>query len=384
MTGCCAQWVRFKLKRDKNTVLFVRRENKNPTLSHKRTGLVSLSSLQQILFFRNLAMMVDSGITLSEALRNSAMQAKGFGVFRVLNNIYFEVSNGTPLSRALQRYPSVFAPYIAKTIEVGEQSGTLSQTLDRISIDLERGYELRRKVIGAISYPMIILFFMLITAALLIVMVLPQIVKLFADLDAELPTTTKLLQAAGEFMRNHPIEIVGGLLIIVVSFFLLMRVRGFRLFVHASLLRLPVFGNLLKEYSLSVLTRALSTLLASGITFVQALETVKGTVRNESYIHMLERMYPVVLQGGLFSDAMQVSPFHFPDQFRYLVEVGENTGKLKASFEKASTHYERSVLFQTQMLTTLLEPLLMLVAGVLVGFLAFSIFGPLYNIATQM
>jgi type IV pilus assembly protein PilC len=384
MSGYSALWVRFKLRRQKNTVLFVQKESKVSAVSNRKAGLVSLSSIQRILFFRNMSMMLDSGICLADALYNNANQARGIGVKRAMTHIYSEVSNGSQLSKALSKYPSLFPLYLTKTIEVGEQSGTLPTTLDRISQDLERSYELRRKVVGAISYPLIIIFFMIVTAILLIVMVLPQIIKLFADLDAPVPTTTLLLQSAGEFLSSYPLQILAGLLATVIMFSFLMRVRGFRLVVHASLLRIPVFGNLMKEYSLSVFTRALSTLLSSGITFVQALDTVKGTLKNESYIQTIEQMYPVVLQGGAFSDAMRISSFHFPDQFRYLVEVGERTGRLQSSFEKASTHYERSVMFQTQMLTTVIEPLLMLIAGLLVGYLAFSIFGPLYGIATYM
>lgn len=384
MKGLAAFWVKFTLQRQKNTVLFVQKKQLGSGFQTRKTGYVSMSSMQQILFFRNLAMMLDSGISLADTLRNSALQINGIGVKNALHNIYYEVSNGCPLSKALAHYPSLFPLYLTKTIEVGEQSGTLSQTLDRISVDLERAYELRRKVIGAISYPLIIMFFMVITAILLIVMVLPQIIKLFADLNAPLPVATKVLQVIGVFMSTYPLHIIGALALFIITFILLMRVRKFRLAVHATFLRVPIFGPLIKEYSLSVLTRALGTLLSSGITFVQALDTVKGTLKNESYIQSIERMYPIVLQGGAFSDAMRLSPFHFPDQFRYLVEVGEQSGKLRMSFEKASNHYERSVLFQTQMLTTVLEPFLMLLAGLLVGFLAFSIFGPLYGIATEM
>jgi len=384
MSGYSAFWVRFKLRRQKNTVLFVQKDVKISNYSGKKPGLVSLSSIQRILFFRNLAMMLDSGICLSDGLHNNINQARGIGVKRAIMNIYSEVSNGNQLSKALSRYPSLFPLYITKTIEVGEQSGTLPRTLDRISSDLERSYELRRKVVGAISYPLIIIFFMILTAILLIVMVLPQIIKLFSDLDAPVPATTLILQSLGQFLSTYPLEILAFLGITVIFFSFLMKIRRFRLIVHATILRIPILGNLIREYSLSVFTRALGTLLSSGVTFVQALDTVKGTLKNESYIQNIERMYPIVLQGGSFSDAMRTSTFHFPDQFRHLVEVGESTGRLQTSFEKASTHYERSVMFQTQMLTTVLEPLLMLIAGLLVGYLAFSIFGPLYGIATYM
>lgn len=385
MESFSSLWVRFRLHRKKNTVLFIKRgTNKTGSTTTKQPLYISISSIQQILFFRNLAMMLDSGISLSDALNNSASQAKGMGLPQALQNIYFEVSNGNKLSQALGRYKKLSPVYVTKTIEVGEQSGTLSDTLDRIAQDLERAYELRRKVIGAISYPLIIIFFMIVTAILLIIMVLPQIIKLFTDLNAPVPAATRALQASGEFMSTHPIEIVTVLFLVIAGFIVAMKNLHFRLTVHYLLLRLPIFGNLIREYSLSIITRSLGTLLSSGITFVQALETVKGTVKNESYIQTINKIYPLVLQGGAFSDALHISTFHFPDQLRYLVEVGEQTGQLKRSFEKASTHYERSVMFQTQMLTTVLEPILMLFAGLLVGFLAFSIFGPIYDIATHM
>jgi type IV pilus assembly protein PilC len=381
-SGLAAFWVAHKLKREKNTVLLVQRHNPILGVSNtKKPFYISLSSLQRIIFFRNLAMMLDSGIALSEALHNLTSQAKGFGTRQMLHNIYFEVNNGSPLSRALSRYPELSPSYVTKTIEVGEQSGTLSDTLDKVSQDLERAYELRRKVVSAVSYPIIIVFFMIITAILLIVMVLPQITQLFSELGVPLPLTTRILQAVGAFIGAYPFQLILAILITFLGFKLGMRQLRFRLYVHSFLLRVPIFGNLLREYSLCVITRALGTLLASGITFVQALEAVKGTVRNEAYIQSINKMYPLILQGTNFSDALRTSPFLFPDQFRCLVEVGEKTGKLRNSFEKSSTHYERSVTFQTQMLTTILEPLLMVIAGVLVGFLALSIFGPIYNIA---
>ena len=376
--------VRRKLEREQNIVIYVNRKKGKILGQFSQSTIVSMSNIQRILFFRNMAMMLDSGINLSSALHSMVGQVQGIGTKRVFQNIYSEVSNGTKLSVALAKYPTLFPKYIVKTIEVGEQSGTLVHTLDRISLDLERAYELRRKVISAILYPIIILFFMLAAAVLLVVMVLPQIASLFAELDEPLPVTTRVLQDVGIFITTYTLQILLVLTTIVFSFIISLRIRRFRLIVHATVLRVPVFGPLLREYTLSVFTRALGTLLSSGITFVQALESVKGTLRNESYIQVVEKIHPVVIQGGSFSDALRSAPFHFPEQFRNLVEVGENTGKLRPAFEKASDHYERSVLFQTQILTTVIEPMLMIVAGVLVGFLAFSIFGPLYGIAVHM
>ena len=379
-----AYFIRRPLEREGNVVIYIQRTQDKFTSILNSSLFISMSSIQRILFFRNLSMMLDSGIALSSALLSMVPQAKNTGLRKVYHNIYTDVSNGGKLSKAMARYPSLFPLHLPKTIEVGEESGTLSESLDRISIDLERSYELRRKVVGAITYPLIIVFFMIAAAVLLIIMVLPQIVALFAELDAPLPTATRVLQSSGIFMTTYPLHLILTILLIVASFSLSLRVRRLRLIIHALILRIPIFGNLIREYTLSVFTRSLGTLLASGITFVQALDIVKGTIKNESYVQVIENIHPIVLQGGSFSDAIKSAPFHFPEQLRYLIEVGEQSGKMRISFEKASSHYDRSVLFQTQMLTTVIEPILMILAGVMVGFLAYSIFGPLYGVATFM
>lgn len=379
----CGFVARLRLRWQNNTVLLVQRKTELTT-TQKPVYYVSVSSMQLIILFRNLSMMLDSGISISDALHNSSQQIRGVGMKTVLQNIYTNVSSGTPLSTSLSHYPKIFPSHLTKTIEVGEQSGTLSPTLDRISLDLERSYELRRKVIGAIAYPSIIVSFMGVTAILMVVMVLPQIIRLFDDLGAELPPTTRFLQWLNIQLTTHPIEIAGTSLLVIVGTIAAMRFYRFRLFAHMVILRIPVFGNIIREYSLSVFSRALGTLLQSGITFVQALETVRDTVRNESYKQKINQIIPIVMNGGSFSDALRQAPFHFPEQFRYTMEVGEQSGKLRTSFEKASAHYERSVLFQTQMITTIIEPILMLMAGVLVGFLALSIFGPIYDMTNHI
>jgi len=382
--GLLSFLVRRSLEKEGNVVIYVKPASASVLSGLNVSLTVSMTKIQRILFFRNLSMMLDSGIALSTALSSMASQEKRSGLRTVLQTVQADVSNGGKLSVALAKFPSIFPVHMTKLIEVGEESGTLSETLDRISLDLEHAYHLHRKVIGAITYPLIIIAFMILAAVLLVVVVLPQITVLFAELDAELPLATRILQSAGVFIATYPLHLIAGLVSIVVAFSLALRNQRFRLIVHATILRIPVFGNLIREYTLSVFTRSLATLLSSGVTFVQALEIVKGTIKNESYIQVIETIHPLVLQGGSFSDTMQSAPFHFPEQLRYLVEVGEDTGKMRISFEKAAAHYDRSVVFQTQMLTTVIEPILMIVAGIMVGFLAYSIFGPLYGVSSFM
>lgn len=383
--GYLAWFVRRALEREGMVVIRIARKHSRKTGSFDLLNQVAqMTSYSQILFFRNFSMMLESGISMSKILETLQKQAKGAGVSSALRKIQQEVINGKTLSSAMAKYPRLFPEHLTKTIEVGEQSGKLSHTMDRISVDVEKNYELRRKVIGAIMYPLIIIFFMILTAFLLIIFVLPQLTAMFNDLGAPVPIMTVYMQAVGIFVMTYPIEILVVCALALISFFLLMQLRPVRIVVHATLLRVPIFGPLMLEYNLVRLTRALTTLISSGITFTQAIEASKGTLKNEAFRSSLDKIYPVVLHGGSFSDAIGLAPSLYPEQLYQLILVGEQSGRLGYALDKASIHYERSVHFQTQILTTLIEPILMLVAGVLVGSLAYSMFAPLYQIAEHI
>lgn len=370
-----------QLEKDGSTVMHIDKTGHRLLASLPAITITSMSPIEKIMFFRNFAMMLDSGISISESLSTLTNQLRGYGAKQAVARMGRDIENGGSLSSAMKKHPNIFPMYIAKTIEVGEHSGTLSRTLDRISLDLEKNYELRRKVISAIAYPLVIVVLMCMTALLLVIFVLPQLIALFADLGAPLPPMTRALNMIGVFAVSYPLQILSTIIAFIIASSLLMRSPTVRYGVHNVWLHLPIFGTLIKEYNLVRFTRVLTTLLSSGITFIHALEASKGTLGNEVYIQSIEKLYPVILNGGNLSDAVRTKPFLFPDQLRQIIEVGERSGKLRQAFERASMHYERSVTFQTQILTTLVEPILMLIAGVLIGGLAFSIFAPIYKVA---
>jgi type II secretory pathway component PulF len=380
-TKAWSEWLlRRKLIKDGMVVISVNRTGATKHPSTILAEVATMGSYDQILFFRNFAMMLDSGITISHVLETLITQVRGVGVAGAIERIKSEVLNGRTLSSAMAKFPRMFPEHIVKTVEVGEQSGKLADAMDRISIDIESNFQLRRKVIGAISYPLIILVFMLLTAFLMVVFVLPQLIKMFEDLGAPVPALTRMLVNLGEFVIGNPILIFAVIVLAVSGFSVLMRVQPVRRFVHEALLRMPLFGRLMLEYNLIQITRALTTLVASGITFTHAIDVSRGVIRNEAYRSALDDIYPIVLHGGSFSDAIATNKILFPEQLRQMVLVGEQSGRLGYALEKISGHYDRSVQFQTQMLTTVIEPILMLVAGILVGMLAYSMFTPLYGV----
>jgi type IV pilus assembly protein PilC len=207
---------------------------------------------------------------------------------------------------------------------------------------------------------------------------------MFNDLGTPIPRMTLWLNVFGSFLITYPVQIIIVVFTLILTCILLLRLLAFRLAVHHILLKIPIFGQLILEYNLVRLTRALTTLVSSGITFTQAIQASKGTLKNEAFRSSLDKIYPVVLHGGTFSDAISMHPKLYPDQLVQLILVGEQSGKLGYSLEKAGLHYERSVQFQTQMLTTVIEPILMLIAGILVGSLAYSMFAPLYGIVEHI
>jgi len=372
--------LRRKLMKEGKVVISINRKGSQGTPHEFLNSIAAMKSYDQILFFRNFAMMLESGITISHVLQTLVGQVRGLGVPGVIESIKKEVMNGRSLSGAMAKYPRMFPEHIIKTIEVGEQSGKLAEAMDRISEDIESNYQLRRKVVGAIAYPAIILVFMILTAFLMIIFVLPQLIKMFNDLGAPVPWFTTLMVDVGEFILHNPLPLAGVLGLLIGIWYALMKVREIRRVVHELILRMPIFGNLILEYNLIRLTRSLNTLVASGITFTRAIEASRGVVKNEAYRSALDVIYPIVLHGGSFSDAIATNRKLFPEQLRQMVLVGEQSGRLGTSLEKISGHYDRSVQFQTQMLTTMIEPILMLIAGVLVGSLAYSMFSPLYGV----
>ena len=384
-SGHCLYLVKKALQKDGSTLLYIARTK--ASFIHKHLPfltMVHMKPIQKILFFRNFSMMLSAGIPIATSLTTLKNQLKSQGVKNVIASIIKDIENGRTLSESMLKYPKLFPEYISKTVEIGEQSGTLSEILDRISEDLESNYQLKRKVIGAIIYPVIIILVMTTTAFVLVIFVLPQIMALYTDLGAPIPIATIYLDAFGKFCLNNPILIAISFLLFLVLSYIANRIQKSRLVIHHVFIRIPIFGTLVREYNIVRFTRALTTLLGSGITLVHAIEAAKSTINNEAYIQSINKIYPMVLNGARFSETILISPFLFPDQLRQTILIGEKTGKLKESFDTSSIHYERSVNYQTQMLTTLIEPILMLISGVLVGALAFAIFMPLYGVTAYL
>jgi type IV pilus assembly protein PilC len=343
-----------------------------------------MSPFEKILFFRNLSAMVSAGLSLNESLYILEEQVRSHGVKKAIRQMAKDVANGQTLSHAMSKHKRFFSEYLVESVNLGEVAGALTDTLDRISVDLEKNYELRRKVYGAIAYPLTVIAVMIIVVITLMVYVLPKIAELFSEVDADLPLPTQVLLSASNFIGSHPFLLSTIVIVSVIGFMFSLKIEKVRLVVHGLILRTPILGGLILEYNLAQFFRSLESLVVSGTSLVKSVEVAKKTLRNKQYHRALTSVHRVILHGVPLSEALKPHRFLFPTQTQRIIKVGEQTGRFEETFKRVTDYFERSVNHKTQMLTVLIEPILMIVIGVVVGGLALSIFLPIYQISTVL
>lgn len=341
----------------------------------------SFSRPDQILFFQNFSAMSAAGLSIVGTLEVLREQAPNKTVEKAINAIIMDVQNGQRLSLAMSKFPKLFPTHLVETINIGEQSGELRQILDRIVFDLEKTNELRKKIVSAIAYPVVVIVVMLLVVAGLIIYVLPRIVDLYRELGANLPLATRVLVGLGSFLEKFPFVIPGLIILFIIGYFLVKRYERSLYIAHSIMLRLPVFGQFIKEYNLVKLFRTIETLFKSGMSLVYCVDIAKKTTSNRVFRRALDSVNPILINGGHLSTALKPYPFLFPLQTIRMIEVGERTGRYQDTFRHLANFYEKSVNHKSQIMTSLIEPILMVLIAIVVGGLALTVFLPIYRVA---
>jgi type IV pilus assembly protein PilC len=368
---------RKKLIADGSAILVLRKEKK---LLSKNITLFRFPLKEKINFYRNFSIMVSAGLSIVEVLETLSLQVKNSRLKKAILDIAQNARNGKRLSDSMARYPKYFPVHIVETINMGDVAGKLTDTIDRIANDLEKDDELLKKVKSAMAYPLVVVSVMLVVVFGLSFYILPEIQKLYNDFGTELPQPTKGLLATSSFMADHKISLIVFLAAFIILFAMVLRTKKGRYAFHAFILKLPIFGGLIKEYNLIRFFRSLESLFASGISLIQGVEIAKKTTRNDVYKRALENINPILLRGISFSDSLLPYPNLFPVQIQKILRVGEHTGKLTETLKRTVAYFERSVDYKTRTMASLIEPVLMLILAVFVGSIAISVFLPLYNL----
>lgn len=335
---------------------------------------------ERISFIRNLSNMLSAGLPLMRALSVLERQTKNKKFKKIILSLSEEITKGSELNTAMGHFKDVFSPLTIAMVRAGEKSGNISGSLKIVAMQLEQNLLLLKRVKGALIYPSIIISAMIVVGILMIMFVVPTLSATFVELGVDLPISTKLLIGTSDFLRNHTFLFILSVIGLGVAATSMFKSEPGRRAFEIFLLRLPVIGELAKEVNSARTTRTLSSLLSSGVDIIEAINITKEVLQNTRYKKVLgeaaERIQKGVSLSVIFSEHENLYPVLVAE----MSAVGEETGKLSEMLMNVATFYEDSVAQSTKDLSTIIEPILMVVIGVGVGFFAVSMITPLYTV----
>ena len=333
---------------------------------------------EKIIFTRNLQVMVASGISLPRALRTLADQSENRKFKKALLEIEEGVIKGENLSTSLARHPDIFSELFCSLVRVGEEAGTLEEVLKILTQQMEKEADLKSKIKGAMIYPAIIILAMIGIGILMLIMVVPELAKTFEELAIELPPMTKLVIGIGNFLANFWYLIP--LIILTLFFFLkvILKTKGGKRAIDSLTLKIPIVSPLIRKTNSALTVRTLGSLIASGVPIVRSLEIVSGTLGNIYYQEAIQEAAEKVRKGGKLSEGLKPYQNIYPLLVIQMIEVGEETGQTSGILVKLAEFFEEEVSTATKNLTSVIEPVLMLIIGAVVGFFAISMIQPMY------
>jgi len=333
---------------------------------------------------RNMGAMLRAGLPLSRALSVIERQTKNPRLKGVMADIREEINKGNQFNEALKKYPETFSKLYVAMVRAGEESGGLSGALDTIALQLERSSSLRKKIKGAMIYPAIVISVMVLLGILMMVYVMPTITSTFLKMEVELPLTTRILIATSTYLTEHGLIVLFGAVGTIVGLILAIRTRIGKRWLHLLLINIPVIGNLVKETNSAYTGRTLSSLLSSGVDVMSALEITKEVVQNVHYKDILTEARDKVEKGSPLSETFIAHENRYPILVGEMISVGEETGNISAMLTEIATFYEGEVEQKTKDLSTIIEPILMVVIGATVGFFALAMIAPIYSITDSI
>lgn len=353
---------------------------KNKKFSLGNITLGRVSTLEKALFAKYLSVMIKSGLTLVEALDISREQAKGkFKV--VLNDVFDYVSRGHMLAEAFERHPKIFPNLFVNLIKTGEASGTLAENLVQLSNQVEKDLAIRRKVKSAMMYPIFVLSIAVVLGFSMAIFILPQITKLFKSFQIDLPLSTRMLLWIAGWFSDYGWQTV--LVFFGTAIFLvwILRLDAVKPFTHPIILRIPVMGKLSHNVNLARFCRTLGVTLRSGLTIDEGIRISRDVVDSYSYKKALAEVVTSVKTGKSLAESLEGYEFLFPRITTRMAKVGESTGSLEDVLIYLAEFYEAEVDNLVKNLSTVLEPIMLVLIGTVVGGIALSIITPIYQLS---
>src|SRR3990167_4069393 len=340
----------------------------------------NINAHQKITFAKNLGLMMKAGLPVTRALSVMGKQSKSKPFKKLLFDLEADVSHGKTLSESLKRWPKVFSHLFVSMVKAGEESGNVSGSLNIVSTQMEKSYLLAKKVRGALIYPAVIISAMVVIAILLLIFMVPTLTATFEGLGVELPLATRILIYLSNFLVEHTLAVLTGTLLFIISFVLFLRTKVGRDLTDVVSIHIPVIGGMIKEFESALTTRTLSSLLSSGVEIIVALDVTVDVLQNHLYKDVLTRVRKVIEKGEPMSAVFIGHEHLYPLFVGEMVAVGEETGKISEMLMGVASYYEEEVDQKTKDLSTIIEPVLMIIIGIGVGIFAISMLAPTYSL----
>ncbi len=338
---------------------------------------------KKVFFFKQFALMVKAGLPISRVLEILGSDATYPPIQRIVQEAHHDIMAGRKLHEVFKGYPELFDSITIALIEAGEESGKLDYVLDKISKNLDKKHKISSSIKSALAYPTVVMIVVILVLVFLAIVVLPQLSSVFEDFNVTLPFTTRVLLYLSRIFVRYGIVILMLLPVLIVGLFYLRKIQTIKSTWDLILPKLPVIGTIYSKIQLTYITSTLSLLLSAGLPITHALELTINVTTNKWYKLELERMLAEIRKGKRLSETISEESF-FPPLFKYMIQVGEETGKLDSSIAKIAHFYEKEVFYTLKDLSSVIQPIIILLLGIAIGFIVVSIYLPLSQLAQHI
>lgn len=340
-----------------------------------------VSNKDLVIFFRQLAVMIDANIPIVRGLRILVRQTKNDYLRDVIDKVADEVEGGASFSSALEAYPEVFTKFYANILHSGETSGRLSEVMNYLADQKEKDYDLEAKVRGAMVYPAMIILVLGVVGFIVVAFVIPGITKMLLESGAQIPLITRLMMNLANFLRDFWWLVLAGVIALVVIFLAARRTPEGKRFLDLVKINIPIFGRIFRDIYVVRFCQSFATLIKGGVPIAQGLAVVKEVVDNKLYEEMIADAIVSVNEGNQISESLAASKY-LPPVVANMISVGEESGKLEEVLDKAADFYSKEIDNSVRNLSNLIEPLIMIFLGIAVAMFVIAVILPMWQLSS--
>lgn len=338
-----------------------------------------VSSKELAIFCRQFSSILNAGVTIVSALEMLYEQSENKYLSKAILEVQTAVEKGDSLADGMRRQPKVFPEILVNMVEAGEASGSLDVALDRLTVHFEKSDTLKSTVKNAMIYPIVVVIVSIAVVILMMVKVVPSFLDMFEEVDGELPGVTKMVIGISNFITGNGILLAAILAVIVGGFVIYKNSDKGRYQLSVFVLKVPLFGKLVRKSSAATFTRTLSTLLASGISLIEAVEITSRVVDNQVFKEVLLNAKDEVERGVALSEPLEASG-QFPPMVYRMIRIGEETGNMESMLDKVADFYEEDVKNATKALLTIMEPVIIIILAIVVGTIMLAVMSPMFTL----